>query len=81
MANLTIEQNQNLSEYERMFFSEGWKLLAEDLKERQSELGDKALRATNDKELFFLKGLNEVYTYILGLPDLIREVRKSYEEV
>lgn len=77
---LTPDQSKLFDDFDRMFMTEGWKTFVQDIKEKQDQLFPQLLNSSTREELFFCKGRNDVYTYILGLQNLMEQARLSMEE-
>ena len=77
---MTPEQSKILDDFDRMAMTDGWKTFVEDIREKKEQLLPQLLASTTKEELFFIKGRNDVYTYILGLQGLMEAVRKQLEE-
>ena len=77
---LTPEQNEIFDAYDRMFATDGWKMLIDDLKRNQEDLGKMMLSSpsTND-DLWFCKGRNDVFQTLIGLESMMEQLRKMTE--
>jgi hypothetical protein len=79
---LTPDQNKVFDAYDHMFASEGWQMFIEEVKRNQEALFPALLEsATKVEELWFIKGKNDAYKWLLGLQALMDAVRQNMEEI
>lgn len=79
---LSPEQSKLFEDFNFMFGTDGWKLLIEDIKLKQDDIPDTLLsNKMTTEDLSFIKGRNDVYTYLLGLQSLMEQFRKQGDEV
>lgn len=67
--------NKTLDDYDRLFMTDGWKELTEDLNGKLAELKEMAIRGHPDN-LKFIQGQFAAFSYITGLPQLVEQLRK-----
>lgn len=78
---LDQEQTKVFDAYDRMFATDGWKLLLEEVEQNQKALTQIVLAPESTRDvLWFCKGRNDVYKFLLGLQSLIDHARKASEE-
>lgn len=78
---MTPEQQKYFDDMEFLFGQQGWKNVMEDIKIRQTQEKDNLLNAKQTaSDIQTLYGRNEVYSYILGLEDVLKEVKRQLQE-
>lgn len=78
---LSPEQNKIFDSYDQMFATEGWKMHVDEIKQNQQSIFPQLMSTASSLEnLHFLKGRNDAYNAILGLQNLMENVKKNLEE-
>lgn len=78
---LSPEQSKVFDAYDRMFATDGWRELVSEIKQNQDALKHIILAPESTRDtLWFCKGRNDVYKFLLGLQSLMEQARKAAEE-
>lgn len=69
-----------IENYEQMFLTAGWKELIQDITEKERTLFPSLMADSSDeKGLYFTKGMHRVYHYILGMEQMVTNIRAQLE--
>lgn len=78
---ITLEQDKVFRAYEQMFHTEGWRLLVEDLIDRQDMLKEQVLNfSTTDHSLARAQGRQFVYNWLLALEGELKQAEQWLRE-
>lgn len=78
---MTPEQQKYFDDMEFLFGQPGWKNFIEDIQIRRDQEKENLLNSKQTaSDIQTLYGRNEVYAYILGLEDVLQEVKRQLQE-
>jgi hypothetical protein len=64
-----------------MFATDGWRMFIEEMRLNQQAIFPQLMGTPSTQEdLYFLKGRDDVYKSVLGLQNLMENVKKNMEE-
>jgi hypothetical protein len=78
---LSPSDNQVFDDYTEMFLTSGWGRFVEDMKKNQNAIAPTIMSADVEiKDIYRLKGRNDVWQYIISLKDQLDQIKKAMED-